>query len=333
MSNCYSQITLAERRRLFELKQLKLPLGDIARLMGRHRSTIYREIKRNSFRDAEIPDYNGYHSVVADNISKDRRTRLRKLRRYPELRKFVIEQLEAHWSPEQICGRLISHGLSAIRLCAETIYRFIYSKEEYGLKLYEHLAEMRTKRCPRGTRRSRSSRIPEAFRIHQRPDFIGNRLQFGNWEGDLIIFDRDLGEANVMTLVERKSRYCVIIKNSSRHSKPIMNKIIQAFAALPYHARRSFTFDRGSEFMGYRALEDGMGARSWFCDPNSPWQKGTIENINKRIRRYLPSNTDLTQVSQAQLTALAHKLNATPRKCLGFKTPAEVFAKLLQEAA
>ncbi|MBE0465316.1 IS30 family transposase [Halomonas sp. FME20] len=192
---------------------------------------------------------------------------------------------------------------------------------------------MRTKRCPRGTRRSRSSRIPEAFRIHQRPDFIGNRLQFGNWEGDLIIFDRDLGEANVMTLVERKSRYFVIIKNSSRHSKPIMNKIIQAFAALPYHARRSFTFDRGSEFMGYRALEDGMGARSWFCDPNSPWQKCTIENINKRIRRYLPSNTDLAQVSQAQLTALAHKLNATPRKCLGFKTPAEVFAKLLQEAA
>jgi len=182
----------------------------------------------------------------------------------------VIDHLSDGWSPEQICGRLISHGLSAIRLCAETIYRFIYSKEEYALKLYEHLAEMRTKRCPRGTRRSGGSRIPEAFRIHQRPDFIGNRLQFGNWGGDLIIFERDLGEANVMTLVERNSRYCVIIKNSSRHSKPIMNKIIQTFGAVPYHARRSFTFDRGSEFMAYQALEDGMGARSWFCDPNSP---------------------------------------------------------------
>jgi len=134
MSNCYSQITLAERRRLFELKQLKLPLGDIARLMGRHRSTIYREIKRNSFRDAEIPDYNGYHSVVADNIRKDRRTRLRKLRRYPELRKFVIEQLEAHWPPDQTCGQLISHGLSAIRLCAETIYRFISSNERLAFR-------------------------------------------------------------------------------------------------------------------------------------------------------------------------------------------------------
>ncbi|WP_421566578.1 IS30 family transposase [Ochrobactrum sp. EDr1-4] len=147
-----------------------------------------------------------YHNVVADNISKDRRTRLRKLRRYPELRKCVIEQLEAHWSPEQICGRLISHGLSAIRLCAETIYHFIYSKEEYGLKLYEHLAEMRTKCCPRGTRRSSSSRIPKAFRIHNGLIFIGNHHQFGNWDGDLIIFDHDLDETDAMTLVERKSR-------------------------------------------------------------------------------------------------------------------------------
>jgi len=187
MSNCYSQITLAERCRLYALKQRKAPLGDIVRLMGCHRLTIYREIRRNSFRDAELPEYNGYYSVVADNISKELRTRLRKLRCHPELRNLVIEQLEAHWSPEQICGRLISHKLSAIRLCAETIYRFFYSKEEYSLKLYKHLPEMRTKRCPRGTRKSRRSRIPEEFRIHQRPDFIGNRRQFGNWGGDLII--------------------------------------------------------------------------------------------------------------------------------------------------
>ncbi|TCQ70993.1 hypothetical protein EDF68_13010 [Ochrobactrum sp. BH3] len=112
-----------------------------------------------------------------------------------------------------------------------------------------------------------------------------------------------------------------------------MNEIIQTPATLPYHARRSFTFDRGSQFMARRALEDGIGARSWFCDPNSPWQKGALENINKRIRRYLPSNTELTRVNQAQLTALAHSLNATPCKCLGFKTPAEVLASLLQEAA
>ncbi|NKX17404.1 IS30 family transposase [Ochrobactrum pseudogrignonense] len=130
--------------------------------------------------------------------------------------------------------------------------------------------------------------MPEAFRIHQRPGFIGNRLQFGNWEGDLIIFDRDLGEANVMTLVERKSRYCVIIKNNSRHSKPIMNKIIQAFAALPYHARRSFTSDRDPECMAYRALRMEWG-KSWFCDPNSPRRKAQLRTSTSAFDGICPA--------------------------------------------
>ncbi len=266
----YSQIDLDERRRIARWRTAKLSADVIAEKLGRHRSTIFRELERNQFNDDEIKDLNGYYFTIADQKCRERRSKQRKLIRYDELWKSVIDHLSDGWSPEQICGRRVSHDLSAIRLCAETMYRFIYSKEEYALKLYEHLAEMRTKRCPRGTRRSGGSRIPEAFRIHQRPDFIGNRLQFGNWGGDLIILERDLGEANVMTLVERNSRYCVIIKNSSRHSKPIMNKIIQTFAALPYNARRSFTFDRGSEFMAYQALEDGIGAKSWFCDPNSP---------------------------------------------------------------
>lgn len=270
MSRCYTQINIAERRRLFDLILRKVPLGEIARLTGRHRSTIYREIRRNTFHDREFPQYSGYYDVIADKIAKQRRTRLRKLWRYPDLRKYVITQLKAKWSPEQICGRLISHGLSALRVCAETIYRFIYSKEDHGLALYEHLSEKRKKRRRRGSRKPRNARIPPEYGIHQRPDTIDNHEQFGNWEGDLMIFDRDLGEANVTTLVERKSRYCVMIKNSSRHSRPIMDKIIRAFAPLPYHARRSFTFDRGSEFMGYRALKDGIGARNWFCEPNSP---------------------------------------------------------------
>ena len=150
MPNCYSQITLPERRRLFKLNQLKVLIGDIAPLMGLHRSTIFGEIKRNSFRDTDTLAYDGDHSVVADNISRDRRTRLRNFRRYPELCKFVIGRLEAHWSPEQIFGPMISHGLKAIRLCAETIYGIIFSKEEYGLKLYKDLAEL-----PRGITRCR----------------------------------------------------------------------------------------------------------------------------------------------------------------------------------
>ncbi|ULJ74195.1 IS30 family transposase [Rhizobium gallicum] len=331
MSLCYSQFTLSDRRRLYQLKERKLPVGEIARQLGRHRSTIYRELKRNTFHDREFPEYSGYFGTIADDISKERRRRLRKLRRHPQLRDLIIERLKAHWSPEQIAGRLLADGISDIRVCPETIYRFIYGKEDYPLGLYEHLPERRRRRRPRGARKPRDGLIPFECRISQRPDFIDDRSEFGHWEGDLLIFDRKLGQYNITSLVERNSRYTVVIKNRSRHSRPIIDKIVHAFSPLPSFARRSFTFDRGTEFAGFRALEDGIGARSWFCDPNSPWQKGAVENANKRIRRFLPGDTDLSLVSQQRLVHLAHQLNSIPRKCLGYKTPAEVFIAHLRE--
>ena len=195
MSRCYTQITLADRRRLHHLVAAKVPINEMARQLGRHRSTIYREIKRNTFRDRELPDYDGYYSTVADDISKERRRRLRKLRRYPQLRELIIERLKAYWSPEQIAGRLLADGISLVRICAETIYRFIYGKEDYGLGLYRYLPEARRKRRPRGSRKPRNSVFPATQRISQRPDYIKDRLQFGHWEGDLLIFQRELGHA------------------------------------------------------------------------------------------------------------------------------------------
>ena len=331
MSRLYSQLTLADRRQLHHLVERKVPINEMARQLGRHRSTIYREIRRNTFRDRELPDYDGYYSTVADDIAKERRRRLRKLQRHPQLRDLVIERLKANWSPEQIAGRLLADGLSLVRICAETIYRFVYGKEDKDLGLYRYLPEARRKRRSRGSRKPRDGAFPATCRISQRPDFIGDRSQFGHWEGDLLIFQRDRGPANVTSLVERKSRYTVMIKNQSRHSGPIMNKIIETFSPLPSFARQSFTFDRGTEFAGFRALEDGIGARSWFCDPSAPWQKGAVENTNKRIRRFAPSDTDLTAVSQQHLTYLARHLNDQPRKCLGYKTPTEVFMAHLHE--
>ncbi|MBP2448624.1 IS30 family transposase [Rhizobium leguminosarum] len=247
------------------------------------------------------------------------------------MRTEIINQLEARWSPEQIAGRLLSEGLSLVRVCKETIYRFIYSKEDYGLGLYRYLPEARRKRRPLRSRKPRDGAFPATHRISQRPDFIGDRSQFGHWEGDLLIFERPLGHANVTSLVERKSRYTVLIKNPSRHSRPIMDKIIKAFSPLPAFARQSFTFDRGTEFAGFRALEEGIGACSWFCDPSAPWQKGTVENTNKRIRRFLPGTTDLAVVSQRDLLHLTRHINDQPRKCLGYRTPTEVFMAHLHE--
>jgi IS30 family transposase len=332
MSLCYSQFTLADRRRLHQLVERKVPVHEMARQLGRHRSTIYRELKRNTFHDREFPEYSGYFATIADDISTERRRRLRKLRRHPHLRELIIDRLKAHWSPEQIAGRLLADGVSPVRICPETIYRFIYCKEDYPLGLYQHLPERRRRRRRRGSRKPRDGLIPVDCRISQRPDFIDDRSQFGHWEGDLLIFRRELGNTNVTSLVERKSRYTVMIKNRSRHSRPIMDKIIHAFSPLPSFARQTFTFDRGTEFSGFRALEEGIGARSWFCDPNSPWQKGAIENANKRIRRFMPGDTDLSSITQQHLVELAHHLNSQPRKCLGYKTPAEVFMAHLHES-
>ncbi|NSX89172.1 IS30 family transposase [Agrobacterium tumefaciens] len=325
MPGCYQQLTLADRRLLHRFVDQKLAVNEMARRLGRHRSTIYREIRRNTFHDRELPEYTGYFGTIADDLTRERRRRLRKLRRHPDLRAEVIRQLEARWSPEQIAGRLLLGGRSPVRVSAETIYRFIYSKEDYQLGLYQYLPEARRKRRPLRSRKPRDGAFPASHRIGQRPDFIGNRSQFGHWEGDLIIFERPFGHANVTSLVERKSRYTVLIKNPSRHSRPIMDKIVLAFSSLPAFARQSFTFDRGTEFAAFRALEDGIGARSWFCDPSAPWQKGAVENTNKRIRRFLPSNTDLSQMSQAMLNQLTHILNNQPRKCLGYRTPTEAF--------
>lgn len=165
MPLCYSQLTLSDRRRLHQLVERKVPVGEIARQLGRHRSTIYRELKRNTFHDAEFPEYSGYYSGIANDISKERRRRLRKLSRHPQLRELVIDRLEALWSPEQIAGRLLADGVSAVRVCTETIYRFIYCKEDYALKLYRHLPEGRRKRRPRRSRKPCDGSIPFDCRI------------------------------------------------------------------------------------------------------------------------------------------------------------------------
>lgn len=144
-----------------------------------------------------------------------------------------------------------------------------------------------------------------------------------------MIFRKEHGSANVATVVERKSRYTVLFRNNDRRSKPIMGQLISHLGALPAHARQSLTFDRGLEFVSWRELEKGMGTSVWFCDPQAPWQKGTVENTNKRVRRYLPPETVVLDVTNREMRALCERLNTTPRKCLGFQTPKEIFSQHL----
>lgn len=127
------------------------------------------------------------------------------------------------------------------------------------------------------------------------------------------------------TLIERKTRYTVLLRNIDRKSKPLMNRLIHEMSPLPAEARRSITFDRGLEFVAWRELEIGMGTRAWFCDPQAPWQKGSVENMNRRLRRYLPRDTAVLQLTPRSMRMMCQRLNATPRKCLGYRTPTEAF--------
>lgn len=147
-----------------------------------------------------------------------------------------------------------------------------------------------------------------------------------------MLFKQKLGQTNVTSLVERVSRFTVILKNTNRRTRPVMGKIINAIKDLPHHARRSITFDRGSEFMNWPHLQAEIGTQTWFCNPSSPWQKGTVENTNRRARRWLPRKRDIRSMTDQDIKEICERHNNTPRKCLGWRTPAEVFReKMLEE--
>jgi IS30 family transposase len=330
MAYAYLHLDLEDRRRIYRLHAKKLSVDAIARELGRHRSTIFRELRRNAWSDPEHKAYNGYFPVTAQDLARDRRRRQRKLLHHSALRDSIVDRLEHGWSPEQIAGRLKRDGLGPVRVCTETIYQFVYSKEGRDQLLHQHLAERRRARRRRGARKARGPMIPAQYGIANRPALIAERRDFGHWEGDLMIFRREFGKTNLTSLVERTSRYTLLMRNLDRQSMPLMEQIIVALASLPAGARQSFTFDRGTEFMAWRRLKDGLGADTWFCDPSAPWQKGTVENTNGRLRRYLPRSTDLIGVRDRGLRELCHRLNSTPRRCLDFQTPAEVFAVGLQ---
>ncbi len=324
MGSHYSHLSLEERRKIAKWLTANMPIAEIADRLGRDASTIYRDIKRNRYTDRELPELDGYHAVTAQDMNERRRAVHRKLVVHPELKAAVEEALRSGWSPEQIAGRMRLEN-HQVRISHETIYRFAYSKEGRDEAFYRHLPEHRRRRRPRGYRRHHRTQVFDSQSLSRRPERIAERREFGHWECDLMMFRKEHGKINVTSLVERVSRYTVVLRNEDRQSKPIMEALIGGLAPLPSDARQSITFDRGTEFSAWKRLKDGIGADSWFCDPQAPWQKGTVENTNNRLRRYLPRSTDPTALTNRNLRSICHRLNSTPRKCLGYRTPAEVF--------
>ena len=331
MGTQYTQLTLQERRKIEDWWHAKVPVAEMARVLKRHKSTIFREIKRNFWADDAFPKkYAGYFGMAAHQRAARRRSVQRKLIRHTDLCQQVIERLKKGWTPEQIAYRMI-YEKAPLRVCQETIYQYIYSKEGMKDELWWYLPTHRKSRTPRRARKKPAPRFHRDISILFRPDDVAHRREFGHWEGDLMLFKQKYGQVNVTSLVERVSRFTVLLKNSNKRTKPVMGKIVEAIRPLPQASRKSITFDRGSEFVSWPHLQSEIGTQSWFCDPSAPWQKGTVENTNRRARRWLPRKLNVAKLTDHDMKSICDNLNNTPRKCLDWKTPAEVFKEKMLE--
>lgn len=318
-------LTHAEREEISRAIATGESMRCIAARLGRTPSTVSREIKRNGGRQ-------GYRANQADQAAWDRAKRPKrcKLVENPALARVVADKLRRLWSPQQIDGWL-KHtypGDQSHHVSHEAIYRSLFIQARGALKreLLEHL------RRTRGMRRSRHytqktathGQIVDAVTISERPASIEDRAVPGHWEGDLVFGS---GNSQIATLVERQTRYLMLIKLDGKDTQTVVNALIKHSRKLPQQLYRSLTWDRGTEMHGHKQFTLATDIQVYFCDPQSPWQRGSNENTNGLLRQYLPKGIDISSYSQAKLNAIARQLNERPRKTLGYQTPAEMFSQ------
>jgi len=328
MEHSYQHLSLSERVELYRMHKQSQSVRAIARALGRSPSTISRELNRNSHPTKAWEA--GYEPVRAQALSQRRRrwdARF-KLSRDAKLRNYVHQQLLAGWSPEQIAGQLKSEAGHAV-ISHESIYRFIYHRSAQKDYWHRLLPRRKSRRGQLGQRGgSPVQHIQGRVPIGQRPPGIDTRTTAGHWEGDLMLFRR-YGQA-VLVSHERTSRLLLATRQPNKAAAPVARQLLRQFATLPPKLRRSITFDNGTEFSYHHRLTTQLNMATYFCDPHAPWQKGGIENAIGRMRRRLPRKTDLARLRPSQLDQLVAAYNHTPRKCLNFKTPAQVFCEQLK---
>lgn len=328
MGKVYSQLGAEERGQIEVLLGLGWSLRSIGRCLQRSASTISREIARNGQRRARRA---GIYCAQQAGVRAANRRRLDhrfKLARQPDLLQAVIDRLAMGWSPQQVSGRL-ALSPQAPQISHESIYRYIYGRFTHQVSLHKYLPR---KRYRRGQgKRGGPKIIPHRVSVHERPQVANARVQPGHWEADLMLFSRP-GQA-LLVLSERTSRMTLLKAMPDRTSQRTCQAIKALIRRLPPSMRRSITFDNGPEFYAHYQLTQTLGLQGYFCDLRSPWQKGGVENMIGRLRRDLPRKTDLTSLSDYKIAKLQDRINATPRKCLDFQTPKEVFSKLVQNVA
>jgi IS30 family transposase len=316
-------LSLSEREEISLAVVSGWSIRSIATFLGRAPSTISREIKRNGGQE-------GYRANQADQCAWDRAQRPKpcKLVENRMLAHIVACKLRSHWSPQQIAGWL-KHTYpddEEFQVSHETIYRSLYIQARGALKkeLLEHLRRTRVMRRSRHhtQKTDNHGRIIDAVSISERPATVEDRAVPGHWEGDLLIGSHN---SQIATLVERQTRYVMLVKVAGKDTETVINGLIKSARKLPQELYKSLTWDRGKEMAGHKRFTLATDIQVYFCDPKSPWQRGSNENTNGLLRQYFPKGLDLSTYSQVQLNAVARQLNERPRKTLNYETPAQRF--------
>ncbi len=316
----YTHLTPFERGQIQALRTEGKSLTWIADRLGRNKTTVSRELRRNS-------TMNVYDAQRAQEQYQVRRQACRPSKRleHVPLWKYLIDKLGDGWSPEQVAGRLpLEHPDDPkMRICHEAIYQAIYGDKRLHF-LIKYLAQARPKRRPRGQgKTSRGPSIPNRVGIEERPEVIEQRIRFGDWEGDLIVGAKQQGY--IVTLVDRTSRMLLSRKVQTKQADEVARAVIDALLDMPTSWAQTITFDNGTEFAHHADMADELALSVYFAAPYSSYQRGTNENTNGLIRRYLPKGTSFGDLSQHRLDQIVEDLNNRPRKILRYRTPSEVF--------
>jgi IS30 family transposase len=317
MGNKYSQLSLGDRERIAILKAEGRSIREIGKAIGKHHSTVVRELSRY-YEDSYLPLKANKQAELRKKVA-GRRARLKNAK----IRKYVMKRLKMGWSPEQISGRL-SREKPNSSISHEAIYQFVY---EASPELIGYLTRRHRTRYKRGTHRKRNyCHIPNRISISERPTEVNERREIGHWETDMVRSGKSKTSLNV--LCERVSRYTHITKLKDKTAGFTRHAIHRRLRSYPSFMRRSITYDNGPENTDHQFLDRILGTQAYFCHPYHSWEKGTVENTIGLIRRFMPKMTDFAQVREMDIAMVEKRLNQRPRKCLGYLTPEEVLQKL-----
>ena len=316
-------LTLSEREEISRGIVAQRSVRSMASFLGRSPSTVSREVRRNG-------GYDRYRAAQADERAwaRGHRAKRCKLAIHSPLRRAVARKLRLNWSPEQIAGWLkrVHPGEGSYQVSHETIYRSLFVQARGVLKkeLLQHLRSKRTNLRSKhlGQKGEGQGQIKDIISIRERPASVEDRAVPGHWEGDLITGSKN---SYIATLVERHTRYVMLAKVTGKDTQTVVSALIKQAKKLPTELYKSLTWDRGKELSDHRRFSLETDIDVYFCDPRSPWQRGSNENTNGLLRQYFPKGTDLSVYSQADLNKVARQLNERPRKTLEFETPAERF--------